>query len=117
MRFGLDESQLVNAKYFFREFLKNANRRKIQTDLTFDQWLGVSIESCYLCGVKPPLKSRPERNNTPLTLHTLDRINSEIGYTITNVAPCCFQCNVSKNVLTLAEFREYIKRVYKFLGR
>ena len=42
----------------------------------------------------------------------IDRIDSNIGYTVNNCVPCCTICNHMKNDLTTDEFYNHIKLLY-----
>ena len=67
--------------------------------LTCDDILNIVQKPCYFCGVvKDP--------------RGLDRISSKGCYTLGNVLPCCYQCNVSKSILTPSKFVKHMRRVY-----
>ena len=91
-----------NGKY--HTLLSNAKRRKITVTITHDQFYLVIRKPCYYCGGK-----------LPVAFAGVDRINSRIGYTKTNVRPCCTNCNYAKKSLTEIQFITMIKKIYKHL--
>ncbi len=45
----------------------------------------------------------------------LDRVDSSVKeYVVGNIVPCCKICNISKNELSLDEWRHWIKRVHNY---
>jgi len=71
----------------FRQHLYNAKRRKIEFDLTKEEFAAFWQKPCHYCGY---------------TIHTigLDRIDSDLGYFVENLVPCCRWCNAGKNNLS-----------------
>ena len=44
----------------------------------------------------------------------IDRVNSSVGYTVENSAPCCSTCNVAKSNMSALDFRAWVERVHSF---
>lgn len=42
----------------------------------------------------------------------IDRVDSAQGYVLTNVVPCCKQCNRAKSDLSREEFLTWVERVH-----
>lgn len=96
-------------------YKRNAEKRGILFDLTTDQFRAVTILNCKYCGKEPYdviAKGNSKRKNviehSSYTYSGVDRINSDLGYTIDNVAPCCWKCNVIKNNMKLNDFKSKI---------
>lgn len=51
--------------------------------------------------VKQKQKNTFDRFNGIPDHHGLDRVNNSKGYTLDNVVSCCFECNRSKNSISL----------------
>lgn len=79
-----------------------AKKRNILFDLTLAQYQQITENSCHYCGGK-----LPEAGGG------LDRIDSNGGYTISNVAPCCLECNQAKSDMNYADFKEFIAPGFK----
>lgn len=63
----------------------SAVRRRHSFHLSFDQYRDLLASAhCYYCG--------------GTSIIGLDRIDSQVGYEIQNVVPCCKYCNTLKNV-------------------
>jgi 5-methylcytosine-specific restriction endonuclease McrA len=44
----------------------------------------------------------------------MDRVDSDRGYSITNVVACCWDCNRAKGSLTTEEFLAWVARVHRW---
>ena len=96
----------------------NAKRRGYDFNLTEEQFKEMTQKDCYYCGAKPNqfFKQKYHNNyrkfNGDFIYNGLDRIDSNKGYTIDNIVPCCSICNYAKHNLTLQEFQDWIEKVY-----
>lgn len=80
-----------------------AKRRNLDCLISLPEYEKVTSQPCHYC-----------KGSLSPTGYSLDRINSDIGYVITNVRPCCAICNVAKSDLTELEFREWVIKVYSW---
>ena len=68
-------------------FKGKAKSRSIPLELTFEQWVGiVDGAPCHYCHLDITSKGG-----------SLDRKDSKLGYTESNVVPCCTSCNRIRN--------------------
>jgi len=79
-----------------------AKRRNYEFSLTRSQYDALHELPCLYCGQKP--------------CRGVDRLNNRIGYTEINSVPCCLNCNIAKNDLSLNEFKEWIVKLYSRLS-
>lgn len=88
--------------------LRTASRRSLRWELSEQHWLDLAVQDCYYCGSMPGnmIKSYGFKYNG------LDRIDSSIGYTLTNVVTCCRICNMAKSDMSQQEFYNWIEKVY-----
>lgn len=71
-------------------------------DLSYEQFETLlSQGNCVYCGSDSDL--------------TIDRINSSIGYSVSNCQTCCHNCNVMKSFLPEKQFLKQVERVYQHL--
>lgn len=79
----------------FSRLKTKAKNRKINFELTLDQYCQVIQNRCYYCDV----------DLFSITGGCIDRINNDksIGYKIDNVLPCCPSCNLIRNRLHTVE--------------
>ena len=64
-------------------FTSTSKYRGIANELSFDQFMSLWQKPCYYCG-------------DSIKTVGIDRVNSSVGYVLTNVVPCCYPCNVAK---------------------
>ena len=87
----------------FAQFIRNARCTKHEMTLIFEDYIKlITSNECYYCG--GPLNE---------TGCGLDRIDSNKGYVLNNVRPCCDACNTAKNNYTEIEFKNWAVRLYK----
>lgn len=84
-----------NAKLFNREF-----------NLTEEQFIATAKGACEYCGAPPVAGSYGIKCNG------IDRIDASKGYIPGNVVPCCMRCNYMKSKLTIADFKDHVRRIY-----
>jgi hypothetical protein len=97
-----------------------------QCNLTFDQWLQISQEPCFYCGITQYNKynyfllkkdaSQEAKDKGSFSYNGLDRIDSSLPHILNNVVSSCPICNRAKSERTIGEFYQYISelRVEKF---
>lgn len=89
------------------QYKRHARDRELYWNLSYEQVEKIIQEPCYYCGT--------EKSNNKITkncsgyLHNgIDRIDSNKGYDVVNVVPCCKICNYSKSNMGQKEFIEWI---------
>lgn len=86
----------------------------LDTLFTFDEYKSIVLQPCYYCGRPPSIPILDGDGNVALYKSTIDRVVSdEIGYRMTNVVPCCLQCNRAKNDGSVYELFVMAKRIYE----
>lgn len=84
-----------------RKLQQNAERRRLNVDLDFEDFKIMIKTECYLCG-KPATESE---------FLGIDRVNNELGYSAENSKPCCYPCNAMKEKHSLENFFELVKKI------
>lgn len=84
------------------EYKCNAKSKNRVWLLTRDEFRYLVQSDCLYCGVA--------------SSNGIDRINSDVGYTLDNCAPCCSQCNYAKRDQSVSDFIEWVKRIAEFQG-
>jgi hypothetical protein len=77
----------------YRTYQKSANQRNLEFSLTEEEFIAITKQSCYLCG----LEESPSHHNG------IDRVENHIGYRLDNSKPCCGHCNLLKKTMALLE--------------
>ena len=98
-------------KDLYCDYRNNAKRREIAFNLSLSQFKKTILEDCFYCGIKPSQLSKLKPHSL-FRYNGIDRINSKIGYSETNVVPCCKECNVSKRAMSQKEFFQWIEKLY-----
>lgn len=80
----------------------SAKQRNIEVRLMNYEYDNLLKMGCHYCG--KDLKDE--------TGYCLDRLDSNKGYTLHNVVPCCKQCNYGKHTMGFDTFIEWIYRVH-----
>ena len=106
---------LSSMRMAMMNYKNGAKTRRLKYNLTEEQFKEITQQDCYYCGAEPNNKSEHKGHNGIYIYNGLDRIDNKKGYTIDNVVPCCWICNIAKHNLTLQEFKDWIRKVYKRL--
>lgn len=83
------------------ELRGTSKHRHISFDLTFNQYTNIIKNPCYYCGIEVIIKKGSG----------IDRVDNNIGYTISNSVSCCTWCNRMKSDKSQKEFFEKIKKI------
>lgn len=107
--------------------IKTKNKKYVGNIIGFEEFVFLSKQECYYCGEKPSHiinDFRHDRNDlsihikvsdTVVYYNGLDRIDSNKGYSIDNVVPCCRKCNVSKLDRKQEDFYKWVNQIYNNL--
>ena len=83
-----------------------AKRRKIDFDVSLEDYSKLIENPCYYC-----------EGSLPLYGHGIDRKNADDGYVKENMLPCCTSCNIAKQDKTMEEFFLWIETMYSRLQK
>lgn len=97
-----------------KSYQTNAKKRNLSFSLTDDQFFTITKQLCNYCGVSPETVYKSKSSN--YIYNGIDRVNSNLGYELDNVVPCCKRCNQAKNDMTEEEFTKWISRVYHWIS-
>lgn len=90
-----------NSKYY--RFVCECRNRDINNKISEEMYDFIITQPCNYC-----------KNTFENGCRGIDRINSSTGYIIGNITPCCYTCNVMKNVLSTELFFEQLQKIYNF---
>lgn len=97
----------------WNEVKNQAPTRGLSWDISFKDFWIIAVKNCHYCGA-PPNKKRTWPNGASSVCNGLDRIDSDFGYSLDNVVPCCKWCNISKLDRSQGDFLAWIDSVYEF---
>lgn len=95
----------------FGNYRRNAERRNIAWELSFDEFMELIHSDCVYCS-RPPsqtLKKKGWRNGA--IYNGIDRVDNDLDYTKENSVSCCKFCNLSKSRWSVSEFIGWLNEV------
>jgi len=100
----------------FTDYKSKAKKFNLNFDVSLDEFSSLTKLNCYYCG-SPPARLL-KRSQSPYQCECLaqgiDRVDSQKGYQIDNVVPCCETCNRAKLDLPQTDFFKWVERVFRF---
>lgn len=98
----------------FKKLIKRARHSGHTCDLTVSDLLTLWKKQngrCFYTGVKLSLISYAQRSKDDAFGASLDRVDSNLGYTLSNVVLCSWTINLLKNTLSADEVHVFIAAV------
>lgn len=96
----------------YHEYRNSARRKKLVWELPFAFFKGLIKQACFYCGDEPTETVR-KRAAYSYPTNGLDRKDSNQGYEVHNVVPCCSTCNYKKRDTSKRDFLEWVGKVYE----
>ena len=96
-----NKERKANITKHYDEYVRGAMKKNLQFNLTAEQFIRIVNSHCYYCD---------EYDETRVI--GIDRVDSERGYFIDNVVPCCSTCNFMKSNLEKDDFLNHICKIY-----
>lgn len=95
----------------FTQYKRRAKKNKLSFTLTKGEFLNITQQPCFYCGVLPKQRNKCPGYNGDFIYNGIDRVDNKLGYTKENSVPCCGTCNMMKNTLPYNKFIEHIKKI------
>lgn len=97
-------------------YKRKSSLKAREFSLGFEQFSYLISSRCAYCGIEPSqILKRLKTDNIQIIYNGIDRVDSSKGYFFDNCVPCCRICNQAKSILTVEQFKDHIKRIYKWL--
>lgn len=87
-----------------------SQRRGLELSLSDDQIRELCKSNCYYCGLAPSQKI-VHHGKITLVYNGIDRVNNDIGYTVSNSVSCCHFCNRAKYMHSEDDFRQWLSHI------
>lgn len=101
----------------YDNYLKSSKARNLVFEISRESFKEIASKNCHYCNEPPPYKTyKMCEKNGGVNYHGLDRVDNNVGYVISNVVPCCEQCNRTKLDYDLRDFLLQIKKIYENLN-
>lgn len=95
----------------YHSYKTAAKRRNLSFELDYETFATLINSDCHYCGSSPINKIQNKRFTNKFLYNGVDRVDSNLGYTIMNVVTACFRCNFAKLDSTIDEFNEWLHRL------
>lgn len=97
---------MAAAKKLFDGYKRRATKG---FELTLEEFLAITKQDCYYCGVKPSQVVDLKRNGYgTYTYNGIDRLDNNKGYTKENAIAACGMCNMMKRHYSKEQFLHHI---------
>ena len=87
----------------YNSYKSGAKRRSLPFELSFDEFMIFWQANCHYCGDQ-------------IATIGIDRIDSNVGYSLENCVPCCARCNYVKLDYDIEETNMHILKMLKHQG-
>ncbi len=81
-----------------------AKKRGISFELTKEQFRELTQGACFYCGDGPTQEIKVPSNNGSYVYNGIDRLNSDLGYTVENCVSACGTHNLMKLDMSVEQF-------------
>jgi hypothetical protein len=99
----------------YQRYQRDAKKRNIEFDLSFENFCNLVIQPCHYDNKLSDKLSKVNRSSSQIMYTGLDRKNNLLGYTLSNVVPCCTECNRMKsNILSYEEMKIAMKAILEY---
>jgi hypothetical protein len=96
----------------FNAYKCNAPHRKIEFNLTKEEFRCLVSANCFYCGRRPS-NQKTARSGEIYVYNGIDRLSALKGYTVDNCTSCCTVCNLMKGRLDVEDFLSCVSKIYK----
>lgn len=101
------------------EYQRSAATKGRPFELSREQAIAIMEQNCMYCGVEPQhravarsaVKTDDGFKNCQFVHNGIDRIDSDIGYTLENCVPCCGKCNFMKRHHPLQDWLDQMRTI------
>lgn len=116
----------------FSSYVINAKRRNYSFTLSLEEFLRITGSACTYCGIywsseypntiytdrfkKRNLIGKNKLNGT-YKHNGIDRVDNNIGYVTDNCVPCCKDCNIAKQRMSIDQFKSWVFRAYHHINK
>jgi DNA-directed RNA polymerase subunit M/transcription elongation factor TFIIS len=101
---------------YYAAYRNQAKKRNKVFSLGFNDFESIVTAPCAFCGSPPSVVKQPHPSvNGHVIVNGIDRLDSKIGYVLSNCVSCCKACNYAKQQMTVDEFASWVRRISQHL--
>lgn len=97
-------------------YVNNATASDREFRLTRDEFKALTQADCFYCAAKPAMVENHITRFGAYTYNSVDRVDSQKGYTTDNTVPACKMCQIAKHNYGAQEFYDWVKRLHANLS-
>jgi len=120
--FNKDRKEQILIQLYKSTIEKRSKSKGWDVCIDFNVFKKLSLSNCFYCGINPISKiddRKKDNNKTKISdeyiyVNGIDRMDSDLGYTVENSVSCCKYCNTAKNNMRIDDFKKWIRRVYEY---
>lgn len=101
----------ASAYKLYYTYKRLAEHRNLTFEINFEYFLEVTQQSCFYCGIEPKQSYKYRNTASEFIYNGIDRKNNSMGYTKSNILPCCKACNYGKHDMPFDEWILHLKRI------
>lgn len=94
----------------FAYYKKGATKRQLGFQLSKEEFEALTKQNCHYCDTAPRLMTKDSGHVTRY-MNGVDRLNSDLDYTIENCVPCCKTCNYMKLDSSVEDFLKQVQKI------
>ena len=96
----------------FSRYRHAAKKRGYNFGLTKEEFYLLVSSACTYCGAPPAKTTLGGRRE--ILANGVDRLDSSVGYIVSNCVSCCKTCNIMKNVHSPETFLDHCRAVVRY---
>lgn len=96
----------------YREYKRRSIKAWGKFELSKEDFKILNGKKCHYCGSEPSSKKFSKSKKYNYVYNGIDRVDNNIGYTISNSVPCCATCNLMKKDMTKNDFISHINKIH-----
>jgi len=98
-------------KLYYRYSFRSRKLHKEDMPIPLEEFKRLTSSVCHYCGSAPTIVMKSKSKYSEYLYNGLDRIDTNKGYALSNVVPCCWMCNTMKLDYTTEEFLSQINKI------
>ena len=87
----------------YSSYKDRADKKGLLFTITPNEFESIKNRNCFMCG----------KNNSEFHKNGVDRMDSNMGYIIDNLKPCCAECNYMKKAFDFSELLNKFAMIYE----
>jgi hypothetical protein len=106
----------VGVNRIYAGYKAKSKKRNVRFELEKNDFEKLIKGNCFYCNTPPSqILKRLKSRKLQILYNGIDKVTPSLGYIKENCVSCCRYCNQSKSDLSVDQWKEYIRRVCRWL--